>query len=194
MPYKRSQFSSSGRIGMASRYSQGRYAGRRSTSGASIPRRMKLKGKGGYWGKLIGSKIGGLFGTRAAQVLGNIGDKLGDVAGYVAPVFGPEAAAAMTGIDAAGRIAQRFSGDNTTSARFPFLSDVRDSIDRYNTSQRRLIDDQLRRPVRFQPDTDVDAYETSVSDITNRMGRLSINDDYDSHLDNITNRMAALSL
>lgn len=70
-----------------------------------------LRGKGGYWGKLIGSKIGGLFGSNAARVLGNIGDTVGDIAGYVAPIIAPELTMATKVADMAGQAAAKLSGE-----------------------------------------------------------------------------------
>ncbi len=105
MPRKLNKFSSSGRLRMA--------ALSRGSVKARPPRKAKafrVKGKGGYWGRLIGSKIGGLFGTKAAKVMGDLGDAAGEGFGYIAPIIAPEMAIASKIADVTGNIASKYGG------------------------------------------------------------------------------------
>lgn len=105
MPRKLNKFSSAGRLRMATVA--------RGSVKAKPPRKAKalrIKGKGGYWGRLIGSKIGGLFGDKAAKVMGDLGDAAGDGFGYIAPLIAPEYAVASKIADVTGNIASKFGG------------------------------------------------------------------------------------
>lgn len=96
MPRKLNPFSSSGRIRMASI---------RRSSVKSRPYRkakgIKIKGKGGYWGRMIGEKIGGLFGKAAEGA--KYGDSIGDLVAGEVSGLGPVGAGLVAVADYAAK-------------------------------------------------------------------------------------------
>ncbi len=101
MPRKLSPFSSSGRLRMVA----GNRRSVKSRSRAPKPRRLSIKGKGGYWGRLIGGKLGGLIGK--ADLGAQWGDKAGDFIADEVRSMGPVGAGLVAAANAMAPVTGR---------------------------------------------------------------------------------------